>query len=180
MSLRKQLLNLLFPPRCPFCNQPLHDAETGPLPGLPAGPLLDPRGPGRGPGQNFVRCACAGWYRGGLRDSLRRFKFSGQKGMPPPMAPSWPRRCRPTSPAATTCSPGCPSPRRTEGAGGMTRPSCWPRPLPGLGHRGRLPAGQDRAQRPSVLPHPGQPAAVQRGGVYTVPSRRRWPAGGCW
>ncbi len=80
MSLRKQLLNLLFPPRCPFCNQPLNDAETGPLPGLPAGPLLDPRGPGRGPGQNFVRCACAGWYRGGLRDSLRRFKFSGQKG----------------------------------------------------------------------------------------------------
>ena len=31
-------------------------------------------------GQNFVRCACAGWYRGGLWDSLRRFKFSGQKG----------------------------------------------------------------------------------------------------
>ena len=80
MSLRKQLLNLLFPPRCPFCNQPLHDAETGPCPDCQQAPFWTQGAQGVARGQNFVRCACAGWYRGGLRDSLRRFKFSGQKG----------------------------------------------------------------------------------------------------
>ena len=80
MSLRKQLLNLLFPPRCPFCNQPLHDAETGPCPDCQQAPFWTQGVQGVARGQNFVRCACAGWYRGGLRDSLRRFKFSGQKG----------------------------------------------------------------------------------------------------
>ena len=80
MSLRKQLLNLLFPPRCPFCNQPLHDAETGPCPDCQQAPFWTQGAQGGARGQNFVRCACAGWYRGGLRDSLRRFKFSGQKG----------------------------------------------------------------------------------------------------
>ena len=76
MSLRKQLLNLLFPPRCPFCNQPLHDAETGPCPDCQQAPFWTQGAQGVARGQNFVRCACAGWYRGGLRDSLRRFKFS--------------------------------------------------------------------------------------------------------
>ena len=80
MSLRKQLLILLFPPRCPFCNQPLHDAETGPCPDCQQAPFWTQGAQGVARGQNFVRCACAGWYRGGLRDSLRRFKFSGQKG----------------------------------------------------------------------------------------------------
>ena len=78
MSLRKQLLNLLFPPRCPFCNQPLHDAETGPCPDGQQAPFGTHGAQGVARGQNLVRCACAGWYRGGLRDSLRRFKFSGQ------------------------------------------------------------------------------------------------------
>ena len=55
MSLRKQLLNLLFPPRCPFCNQPLHDAETGPCPDCQQAPFWTQGAQGVARGQNFVR-----------------------------------------------------------------------------------------------------------------------------
>ncbi len=180
MSLRKQLLNLLFPPRCPFCNQPLHDAETGPCP-TASRPLLDPRGPGRGPGQNFVRRACAGWYRGGLRDSPAPVQVLRPKGVcrhlwphpGPGGADLPPRQLRCAHLGARL------PPRRKERGYDQAQPLAQAT-AQALGTEAVSPAGQDGAQRPPVLPHPGQPAAVQRGGVYTVPSRRRWPADGCW
>ncbi|WP_454941846.1 ComF family protein [Evtepia sp.] len=78
MSLRQQLLNLLFPPKCPFCNRPL--AGEGPCPHCRQAAFWIEGPQAVSAGNAFVRCACAGWYRDELRDSLRRFKFSGQKG----------------------------------------------------------------------------------------------------
>ncbi|MFQ8984682.1 MAG: ComF family protein [Evtepia sp.] len=173
MSLRKQLLNLLFPPRCPFCNQPLHDAETGPCPDCQQAPFWTQGAQGVARGQNFVRCACAGWYRGGLRDSLRRFKFSGQKGYAATYGPILAQAVRPTSPAATMCSPGCPSPPPGERAGALTSPAAGPGHCPGLGHRA-VSCWPRRGTMPPVLLTQGSQRRFNVAGVYTVPSRRRW------
>ena len=182
MSLRKQLLNLLFPPRCPFCNQPLHDAETGPCP-TASRPPSGPKGPRAWPGGRTLSAAPApGGTRGGLRDSLRRFKFSGQKGYAATYGPILAQAVRDLPPRQLRCAHlGARLPRPAKGAGGMTRPSCWPRPLP-----------RPWAPRPSPLlaktGHNAPQSSLTQGsqrrsnvaGCTPSPSRRRWAVGGCW
>lgn len=77
MALTNFLLNLIFPPKCPFCNSP---TDQGPL--LPCAKCRKADFWLEGEqavvtGEHFLRCACAGWYQGELRASMRRFKFYG-------------------------------------------------------------------------------------------------------
>ena len=75
MKLPEVLLNLLFPPKCPFCGK-VQDAVgictncEKELPWVP-----DVEAVRKGP--DGVCCAGAVWYEGTVRDALLRFKFEG-------------------------------------------------------------------------------------------------------
>ncbi len=72
-----RLLNLIYPPRCPFCGRVLNPGEEGlclccqrELPWVEK------------PGKTVDFCdACLSplWYRDGVRDGMRRYKFWGGK-----------------------------------------------------------------------------------------------------
>lgn len=75
MSLLSSLLDLLFPPKCPFCGRVLDkpgicDACRKALPWTEGEDALR-----RGPGG--FRCAAPLWYQGLAREGLHRFKFRG-------------------------------------------------------------------------------------------------------
>ena len=75
MKLPEVLLNLLFPPKCPFCGK-VQDAVgicTNCEKELPRVP--DAEAVRKGP--DGVCCAGAVWYEGTVRDALLRFKFEG-------------------------------------------------------------------------------------------------------
>ena len=83
MTLLSGLLDLLFPPKCPFCGRVL-DA-----PGIcgecrkelpwTAGDEAVRRGPGG------LRCAAPLWYEGLAREGLCRFKFQGMSSAAGPL-----------------------------------------------------------------------------------------------
>lgn len=74
MALLSKLLDLLFPPRCPFCGGP-EPGENGPCARCKNAEFwLDPA-QAVFPGKAFLRCVCVGWYQNELRQSVRRFKF---------------------------------------------------------------------------------------------------------
>ncbi len=75
MALTNLLLNLIFPPRCPFCNSPVDRAPSAPCPKCRQADFWLEGAQVVTPGTAFLRCVCAGWYRGALRESMRRFKF---------------------------------------------------------------------------------------------------------
>lgn len=75
MSLLSRILDLLFPPRCPFCGALLDHSLPGPCPRCEEANLWFPPGQGVFPGQAFSRCVCVGWYRDFLRESILQFKF---------------------------------------------------------------------------------------------------------
>ncbi len=77
MALTNLLLNLIFPPRCPFCNSPVDRAPSAPCPKCRQADFWLEGAQVVTPGTAFLRCVCAGWYRGALRESMRRFKFQG-------------------------------------------------------------------------------------------------------
>lgn len=71
------VLDLLFPPRCPFCDRLLKDREDGICrecqPRLPwTRPERDERH-----GEFVDRCISPLWYQGAVRDSFHRHKFDG-------------------------------------------------------------------------------------------------------
>ena len=70
MSLLSSLLDLLFPPKCPFCGRVLDK------PGI-CDALR------RGPGG--FRCAAPLWYQGLAREGLHRFKFRGMSSAAGPL-----------------------------------------------------------------------------------------------
>lgn len=75
----KFLLDLLFPPRCVFCGKLLRDGEEHGLCGVCQEKL--PWITGRAAEQKleFVSlCASPLWYQGEVRESVRRYKFSGR------------------------------------------------------------------------------------------------------
>ena len=83
MKLTEAFLDLLFPPKCPFCGKLLDvpgvcpacrdslpwTAEEDALWDLPGG----------------VRCAAPLWYEGPVRDALLRFKFHGASALARPL-----------------------------------------------------------------------------------------------
>lgn len=76
MSLLQALLDLFFPPRCPFCGKLLE--QKGPWPCRKcAGAEFWITGPqALSTGEHYLRCASAGWYQDVLRSSVLKFKFS--------------------------------------------------------------------------------------------------------
>ena len=83
MSLLSSLLDLLFPPKCPFCGRVLDkpgicDACRKALPWTEGEDALR-----RGPGG--FRCAAPLWYQGLAREGLHRFKFRGMSSAAGPL-----------------------------------------------------------------------------------------------
>lgn len=80
MRLLQELLDLLYPPRCPFCQKLLYSTKKGvclkcrdhlPYTGaLAETPKL----------KNIDRCVSPLFYENNVRDSLRRYKFSQRTG----------------------------------------------------------------------------------------------------
>lgn len=75
MKLLSQFLDLLFPPKCPFCGKILDAPGICPacraaLPWVPDGETVRELPGG-------VRCAAPLWYGGLAREGLLRFKFQG-------------------------------------------------------------------------------------------------------
>lgn len=71
----KLLLNLIYPPRCPFCGRVLETWEDGMC------PLCQERLPwtqGDQPPVDFCdACLSPLWYKDGVREGVRRYKFRG-------------------------------------------------------------------------------------------------------
>nr|WP_325196357.1 phosphoribosyltransferase family protein [uncultured Oscillibacter sp.] len=83
MSLLEGFLNLLFPPKCPFCGKVQDHAGICPacekaLPWTDA-PHTIKEGPGG------LRCAAPLWYEDQVREGLLRFKFQGAAGAAVPL-----------------------------------------------------------------------------------------------
>lgn len=77
------LLNLLFPPKCPFCGKVRETTGICPncekdLPWIPGAEALR-----EGPGG--LRCAGAVWYEDAVRDALLRLKFGGASEIAEPL-----------------------------------------------------------------------------------------------
>lgn len=71
-------LDLLFPARCPFCGR-TGGSRTGPCRGCEDADFWIPPAERVFPGEHYVRCVCAGWYRDELRQAVRQFKFGGRR-----------------------------------------------------------------------------------------------------
>lgn len=79
MSIKEKLLDLLFPPRCPFCGGPGRSEGGQGCPKCRGSDLWIPLEDRVTVGEHSVRCVCVGWYRDQLRQSVRRFKFGGKQ-----------------------------------------------------------------------------------------------------
>ena len=83
MSLLSSLLDLLFPPKCPFCGRVLEapgicDACRRELPWTEGDEALRRLPDG-------LRCAAPLWYEGLAREGLHRFKFQGMSSAAGPL-----------------------------------------------------------------------------------------------
>ncbi len=78
MSLKDTLLDLLFPPKCPICGRSTDGDKDAPCPQCRQADFWISGPQAVFPGHAFVRCVCAGWYRGALKESMTRFKFQGR------------------------------------------------------------------------------------------------------
>lgn len=78
MALLRSVLDLLYPPKCPFCGGTGTSGQTGPCPRCQDAPFWLEGGQAVVKGRDFVRCACAAWYQEPLRTAVKRFKFSNQ------------------------------------------------------------------------------------------------------
>lgn len=80
------LLDLLFPPKCPFCRKLLEKGQNLVCPNcqrdLPW--VLGPQGERKG--EFFALCTAPLWYRESVRDSHHRYKFSGVRAYAGPYA----------------------------------------------------------------------------------------------
>ena len=75
----KLLLDLLYPPKCPFCGRVLERGEEGWCAACQRDlPWTEP-----GEGKAVEGCAlCLSplWYRDGVREGVHRYKFGGGRG----------------------------------------------------------------------------------------------------
>lgn len=82
MRLGGQILDLLFPPRCPFCRCLL--AGAGPVcPSCQRGLSWTQGMEGEVQGEHFRLCVAPVWYRDRARDAFHRYKFSGLRSYAP-------------------------------------------------------------------------------------------------
>lgn len=80
MKLWQQFLDLLFPPKCPFCQKIVDTAEVcaaceATLPWTRASDIFQ---------DGSVRCVAPLWYDDTVREGFLRFKFQGAAGMATP------------------------------------------------------------------------------------------------
>lgn len=73
MKILDAVLNLLFPPKCPFCGKVQNAVGICPNCEKELPRISDAEALRKGPGK--FRCAGAVWYEGTVRDALLRFKF---------------------------------------------------------------------------------------------------------
>ena len=75
-NLFQRLLNLVYPPKCPFCGRLLENGEDGLC--AQCQETLPWTEPGNGKDVEFCdACLSPLWYRDGVREGVRRYKFSG-------------------------------------------------------------------------------------------------------
>lgn len=79
MGWTTKILDLLYPPKCPFCDASVKEVTHAPCPACREADFWI-----RGPqavfsGAAFSQCVAVGWYMEGLRESVQRFKFGGHK-----------------------------------------------------------------------------------------------------
>ena len=83
MKLLEAFLDLLFPPKCPFCGRVLE--QLGICPACEKNlPWIEGR-EGLREGAGGLRCAGAVWYEGLAREGLLRLKFQGASAAAEPM-----------------------------------------------------------------------------------------------
>lgn len=70
------LMDLLFPPRCPFCGRPQARDLRQPCPKCKTASFWTKDLEAIRPGAFFSFCVCPGWYEGALRTSVLQFKFA--------------------------------------------------------------------------------------------------------
>lgn len=78
-----QLLDLFFPPKCPFCGKVLDHA--GICPACEKALPWTEEGAGVRELPGGVRCAAPLWYEGKVREGLLRFKFQGARAAAGPL-----------------------------------------------------------------------------------------------
>lgn len=83
MTLREYLLDLLFPPKCPFCARVLD--RPGVCGGCEASLPWTEEADSLWELSGGLRCAAPLWYKDGARRGLLRFKFQGAAGAGDPL-----------------------------------------------------------------------------------------------
>ena len=73
----EKIINLFFPPKCPFCGKVLDEVGICPvcekdLPWIPEEQVVKT--------EKDLTCAAPLWYEGAVRASFHRFKFKGRSG----------------------------------------------------------------------------------------------------
>lgn len=71
------LLDLLFPPKCPFCQRLLAEGEVLLCPECQRELAWTQGAQGERTGEFFSRCVAPLWYQGRCREAMHRFKFQG-------------------------------------------------------------------------------------------------------
>lgn len=83
MKLFDRVLDLLFPPKCPFCGK-IQD-RPGICPACEKDLPRVPEGEAVRTGPGGLRCAGAVWYEGTVRDAFLRLKFQGASELAEPL-----------------------------------------------------------------------------------------------
>ena len=105
MKLTEAILDLLFPPKCPFCGKILDASGVCPACRESLPWVEDADAVRELPGG--LRCAAPLWYEGAVRQAMLRFKFQGASALARPLGSSSPSAPPSTSPGSSTPSPGC-------------------------------------------------------------------------
>ena len=80
------LLDLLFPPKCPFCTRLLEDGQALLCPDCQRDLPWALGAQGEQKGEFFELCTAPLWYRERVRESHHRYKFSGVRAYAKPYA----------------------------------------------------------------------------------------------
>lgn len=86
MSLFSLLLDLLFPPKCPFCGKLLEEGQALLCPDCQRDLPWTQGKSGERKGEFFTLCTAPLWYRDTVRKSHHRYKFSGVRAYVRPYA----------------------------------------------------------------------------------------------
>lgn len=86
MNLFSLLLDLLFPPKCPFCGKLLEEGQALLCPDCQRDLPWTQGKSGERKGEFFTLCTAPLWYRDTVRKSHHRYKFSGVRAYVRPYA----------------------------------------------------------------------------------------------